>query len=76
MPDQTSSSFWLPFLLGPGGLTVGLLLLVYSLWKEWLVPGPTHKRVLTERDRALARLDRAMHVTGRAVEIADPAEKT
>jgi hypothetical protein len=75
MPDQASLNSWLTFLLGPFGLTVGLLALVFCLFTERLVPGSTHNRVRAERDRALARLDRAVHVTGRAVEVADPDAK-
>lgn len=75
MPTQESASFWLTFLLGPFGLTCGLLGLVWALYTERLVPGATHRRVREERDAAVRLVNRAVGVTGRAVEVADPTEK-
>lgn len=74
MPPAEASS-WLNILLGPFGLTAGLLGLVWALYTEKLVPGSTHKRVREERDAALRRLDRAVSVTGRAVDVADPKDR-
>ena len=68
-PEAVSA--WLGFLLGPAGLTVGLLALVWALYTEKLVAGPTARRWREERDAALRRLDRAVTVTGRAVDVAD-----
>ena len=62
---------WLTILLGPAGLTAGLLGLVWALYTEKLVPGSTHRRVREERDAAMRRLDRAVGVSGRAVDLAD-----
>lgn len=70
-----SAGPWLAFLLGPAGLTVGLLGLVWALYTEKLVPGVTHRRVRDERDAAVRLLNRAMSVTGRAVEVVDSTEK-
>lgn len=33
-----------------------LLVAVYALWKEYVVPGTTHRKVVQERDDALAEL--------------------
>ena len=68
---QAEASGWLNLLVGPAGLTVGLVALVWALLTERLVPGPTCRRIREERDAALRRLERAVSVTGRAVEIAD-----
>ena len=71
----TEATSWLNILLGPFGLTCGLVGLVWALYTEKLVPGTTHRRVREERDAALRRLERAVSVTGRAVDLADPKEK-
>jgi len=72
-PDQATT--WLSFLLGPAGLTVGLLALVWALYTEKLVPGSTARRYRDERDAAL-RLSRAgVNVTGRAVDLAEGRRK-
>lgn len=68
-PDQATT--WLSILLGPAGLTVGLLGLVWALYTEKLVPGTTHKRVREERDAALRLARTGVSVTGRAVDLAE-----
>lgn len=40
----------LRLLLGPLGLTVSLLFIVYARFKGWWVDGPTHGKVVTEKD--------------------------
>ena len=75
MPSIEQVQAALGFLLGPFGLTVGLLALVWALYTERLVAGPTARRWREERDAALRRLDRAITVSGRAVDLADTKEK-
>lgn len=73
MPPSEVST-WLGFLLGPAGLTCGLLGLVWALYTERLVPGQTHKRVREERDAALRLARTGTSVTGRAVDLAKSKE--
>lgn len=75
MEPTASIDHWLPLLLGPYGLVVGLIGFAWAMYKEWLVPGATHRRMREERDAALRRLDRSMHVAGRAVDAATPPSR-
>jgi hypothetical protein len=65
-PEQVSS--WLGYLLGPFGLTVGLIAMVWALVTERLVPGTTHRRVREERNEALRLVRGATRTTRLAVQ--------
>jgi hypothetical protein len=71
MPNQEH----LAILLGPFGLTVGLLWLVWSLLTERLVPGKTHQRVVGERDRAINAARRSVAMTRRALDPDETVER-
>lgn len=62
-----AASTWLGFLLGPAGLTVGLVVFVWLLVTERLVSGAAHRRVITERNEALHLLRQATRTTRLAV---------
>jgi hypothetical protein len=73
-PDQATT--WLSILLGPAGLTVGLLALVWALYTEKLVPGEVARRYRTERDVAMRLARTGTDVTGRAVDLAEKRKET
>ena len=72
-----AASTWIAYLLGPAGLTVGLVALVWALVTERLVSGGAHKRVIGERNEALHLLRQATRTTRLAVRprVPDPEEK-
>ena len=53
------------------GITGLLGIAVWALITERVVAGGAYRRVVAERDAALARLDRALHLSRRAVDVAD-----
>lgn len=64
-------------LLETGGTVALLVVVVFGAWKEWWVPGPAHKRRVTEltqernewKDMAL----RGVNATEKAVDLARDA---
>lgn len=52
------------------GSYVLLLLTVVGFMRGWLVPGPTHNRVIIERDRYLEMATRGMELAKRAADVA------
>ena len=66
MPPEQAGA-WLTYLLGPFGLTVGLVALVWALVTERLVSGTAHRRVIGERNEALHLLRQATRTTRLAV---------
>lgn len=48
-----------------------LAVIVFGAWREWWVPGTTHRRMVNERDQLLRLLLRNTHVTERTVKSAE-----
>lgn len=55
------------------GLVGGLTLAVIAFVKGWIVPGPTYRQALTERDRALELVYRNADIAQRALAAAERA---
>ena len=61
-------------LLGPLGLVVGCLVVIWGFLTERVVSGVAYRRLLEQNEALLRRVDRALSVTGRAVDVADKTE--
>jgi hypothetical protein len=57
------------WLLQQAPVVVVLIVALYGAWKEWWVPGPTHRRVIVQRDEFMRLLLRSTITAEKATEV-------
>lgn len=73
MIAQAATADWV---LQQAPVVVVLIVAVYGAWREWWVPGPTHRRVLQQRDEFMQLLLRSTVTAEKAAEVMQRQQET